>query len=477
MDNRSRLFLDLSRRPTIMLLVLGSLCSAQTTANSEGTSPSPQRAPFLGSPFEGLPTAPGAGLFVVPPGIQTSDTKIQLSSVVTRMRVVSIDRKYLANLLDASEVRIPVSGMEANTVAFTLNLFDGLTVRVVKTGMKQDELGHIIWHGIVIGEGGGEVTLVIDTGNVTGEIRIDARHFRIIPTGNGSHHISEYRASSLPHAPALRPPRPPDGHSTVRALAAQGSAAGPIVINVLVAYTQSAMESISDISSAVSLAISDINETLSNSGLNVRIRPLAPTLVNYDDSGKLAAGILNDATEGGGDFSRIQQLRSTLGADLVSVWANFSDYCGLAWQNDLIDQYDDGARYYSKWGYNVLSTAWDGACLASDDMTHEAGHNMGGGHDRYVVPNNAPGPAAYNYGYVDLVGAFRDTMAYDDQCSEQHVTCPRIPFYSNPNINYLGRPVGIPDADAKAADNARRIGELAPYVAQFHTYLLPPGSP
>ena len=71
---------------------------------------------------------------------------------------------------------------------------------------------------------------------------------------------------------------------------------------------------------------------------------------------------------------------------------------------------------------------------------------MGLYHDPYAsgakdheVTDYTPG-----YGQVDLEARHRTIMSYASQCSAFGVSCPRIPYFSNPRILHKGKSLGAP---------------------------------
>jgi hypothetical protein len=66
-------------------------------------------------------------------------------------------------------------------------------------------------------------------------------------------------------------------------------------------------------------------------------------------------------------------------------------------------------------------------------------------------------PFPYGHGYVNGT-KWRDIMSYKDSCGG----CTRLPVWSNPSVNIMGKPAGTIDAD-----NSRVILELAERVSRF----------
>lgn len=463
----------------IAMSAMGSGAPAQTA--SSGVHPDATQLRQLQDALAALPRQAGMGLlrsaFAPTPSVAADRNHIR------NARAVELDAQYLAGMLAADDLRVMDGVVTSASVVHALTLFDDLSADVVKLSSTTDQLGNIVWRGTVLGAGGGDATLVIAGSVVVGDIRVGDRAVRIHPL-DGVEQVIEYDMRSVPDDLELRPPAPPQrGDAAPRQ--SDAAAADAVSIKFMIAYTARAASAIGsgNLSAQASILVNDLNQTLANSGLGYitfSLTGIVPTSYQEAD-GAGANAILNDLTNGIGDFSRIQNVRATQHADLVQLWTYFTDYCGVAWLNEGLTS-SQNLSFYVKYGTSVISVAFGLGCFPTSygATTHEVGHNIGGNHDRYVVQNSVPGPQGYNYGYVDTVGKFRDTMAYSNKCDDLHVTCNRISYFSNPNVAYtnpstgLGaRPVGIADADPAAADVARKISEVAPFVAQLYVDGLP----
>jgi hypothetical protein len=250
-------------------------------------------------------------------------------------------------------------------------------------------------------------------------------------------------------------------------------------VRVLVAYTPKALTDIPNMTAAVSLAIADINATFTNSAISAQAQLVGLERVNYTEGSTSDDSILDAATDGTGDFARISQMRAVVQADLVAVLASYdtSSSCGLGWIQSTLDQIPTTSTLSaSRISQGTSLTNSAGGCLPGT-FTHELGHNMGAHHDRFAVSNAVAGPTGYNYGYVDTTARFMDVMAYDNECDSLNINCTSIQYYSNPNVTYNGRPVGIADNLPAAANNSRKIRDVLPNIVRFRNFLTQPTTP
>jgi len=421
-------------------------------------------------PAASMVPAEGAGLFSTAPDAAAPSAS---AGFVKRSRLVQLDTGYRDRMLLAPAVgplAARVDGapdpIPATVQVFTLPLFGDLAVKLYKTGAHQDNLGSTIWTGRVLDAGGGEALLTFHAGHVTGSVRVGARMFSIQPTADGQTRITETDPSLRPHGDPLIPP-----HARNSAPPPKPQVTDPGTVNILVAYTPAAAASTTDITGAISNAIAYTNMVMSNSQIPTQMNLVGTMEVNYTEPGDTATvpaanQILQDATYGIGDFSRVHDQRDALKADLVSVWTIFDQYCGLSWILEDADTQDDQAD-----GYNVISNlaSYGGGCL-TDAVAHEIGHNFGSKHDRYEDDPNDQLTSQFNFAYIDVTHQFRTIMSYPNECEADGVTCAIIPYHSTLTLTYEGYPLGIgPDSAPNAADNTTKIEEIAPYIAQFRS--------
>ncbi|MBL8644038.1 MAG: hypothetical protein JNK21_08885 [Rhodospirillaceae bacterium] len=470
--------------------------AAPSFAQTDDTVP-PPGGTELGLPdtsireqIENLPEADGA-LFGLVPETNSDIARPQANEPrLKRARAVTLSGDYVRTMLDATPLEVRADGrIPATTRQHLINLFDDQDVRLVKLKQYRDTLGNIVWRGGIIDDPMGSATIVFSNGEMTASIITKGRTFTVSPARNGQHLVRELqpRTSRELFDPAARretdakvPPEPEPGD--VEAAPAEPieksqaespeTAQAGTTITVLITYTPKALTRIGNISAAASLAIADLNTTFVNSNIDAEAVLVGLEQVNYTE-GTDDDQILDDATDRVGDFNRIHTVRAATRADLIAVLADYGtgSSCGLGWINTTLTQSNIATR--ARFGVSLTNAL---NCLPGT-FTHEVGHNLGANHDRYVVDDDVPGPTGYNYGYIDTTARFMDVMAYSDQCQDLNITCTEIQYFSNPNVTYNGRPVGIADTLPTAANNARKIREMMVFVAQFGESLTQSSSP
>ncbi|WP_031340962.1 M12 family metallo-peptidase, partial [Xanthomonas maliensis] len=119
-----------------------------------------------------------------------------------------------------------------------------------------------------------------------------------------------------------------------------------------------------------------------------------------------------------------------------------SSYCGLA------------SGIGSTAATAFASVYWDCA-TGYYSFAHEIGHLQSARHDSATDPSTTP--YAYGHGYR-YGNSWRTIMAYN--CSSN---CPRLNYWSNPNVSYNGVPMG----NASTADNQRVLVNTKATIAGF----------
>ena len=247
-------------------------------------------------------------------------------------------------------------------------------------------------------------------------------------------------------------------------------------IDVLVAYTPAAKTAAGGttaINNLINQAIAVTNESYWNSLVIQRLHLVGTVEVNYIESASLGEALFCLALTNDNCIDSIHALRESTYADVVSLFASYpltntTPIRGISFPMvELNASAATGAFSVVRYNY------------ASGDLVfaHEVGHNMGANHDWYDYDGQIPYP--YAHGYVSHAGGWRTVMAYDAVCTAEGFSCPRRPYWSNPNISYNGIPTGVqpgtnlscirhttnnPDCDA---NNALVLNNTRSIVADF----------
>lgn len=191
-------------------------------------------------------------------------------------------------------------------------------------------------------------------------------------------------------------------------------------IRVLVLYTPQAESSVSNIINTILTAVSLSNQSFINSQINYRIELVYAGETSYSES-SYQTDLQRFKTPNDGYMDEVHVLRNLYSADICVLLSFNENLCGIA---NGIGVGEDGA-------FCLVSTY--STCATSNySFIHEIGHLLGCRHDIYVDPNTTP--FAYGHGYINPSGTWRTVMAYSNGCNN----CPRLLYWSNPNISYAG---------------------------------------
>ena len=216
-------------------------------------------------------------------------------------------------------------------------------------------------------------------------------------------------------------------------------------IRVLVLYTPNARDSASNIKNTILTAVALTNQSFINSQINYRIELVYAGLTNYTESG-FSTDLSRFRISGDGYMDEVHTLRNKYSADVCVLLINDSEYCGLATN---IGVTEDKA-------FCAVST-YSTCATTNYSFGHEIGHLLGCRHDPYV--DSGTTPFAYGHGYVNPSNTWRTIMAYRNACG----SCPRLLYWSNPNVTYGGVPMGT----AATHNNTRVWNERSNSVMTF----------
>ena len=241
------------------------------------------------------------------------------------------------------------------------------------------------------------------------------------------------------------------------------------VIDVLVLYSDallSAKGSVATIEAAVKNAIDEANLVITNTNLtaNHRFNLVGVEKIDFteEESGSDNLDALRNS-------EAVSKLRNKYYADIVALILEGGS-CGIGSVNSNNEAFESSAAF--------SVTRWD--CMTGNlTLTHEIGHNIGFRHNRYSHGvDSSDATCDYAYGYVnqsaknssDTNKRWRTVMAYNTECSDSGFNCARLPYFSNPDNEIDGDPMGVIIANVNNAANNRQILERsACHVAEFRS--------
>ena len=371
-----------------------------------------------------------------------------IEPTVSRQRAVRVALELLDGTSPTAPARLAVQ------------LFDNRVVVLQRESLEQRSAGNYTWSGFVVGYPESHALLSVVDGEVSGSIEtLDpaARHVQSyqIDSSNGAASLKQVNRDAFPSD------HPPEAESRYRARAmiksgpadethakATAAADSGDTIDVMVVYSnQTAAVAGSGIGAQIQQAIDVANTAYANSGITTRLRLVHYEPAQYDESGDFNTDLNRLTGTSDGYMDNVHALRTTYGADLVSLFVENAAYCGLGWVGPS-----------ASYAFTVVNR---GCAAGNYSLAHELGHNFGALHDPYVDPSTSP--YAYGHGFVNATAGWRTVMAYNNACAAAGTSCTRIPYFSNSVLTYGGTPLGT----STVSDVARVINQNAYTVANF----------
>ncbi len=266
----------------------------------------------------------------------------------------------------------------------------------------------------------------------------DGKLFQIRPDGAGAHVVQELDTSKF--QAEAEPIGVTDTEVASRDAVANDDGS---VIDVMVVYTAAARLAAGGaaaMDNLIQLGIAETNQGYANSGVIQRVRLVHSEEISYAESGDANTDLRRLKEPADGYLDNVHALRDAYGADIVSLWVENLNACGVGYLMTSL------ATPFASSAFNVVAR---NCATGNYTFGHEMGHNMGCAHDR--ANSNGAGVFPYSYGYQQKTVSpfFRDIMAY--ACSGG-VYCQRISYWSNPAVTYAGIPTGVDISLPDAAD-------------------------
>ena len=313
-----------------------------------------------------------------------------------------------------------------------------------------------VWKGTIDGEPQSTITIINRKGFVAGLVEVpDVGTYRIRSSGNGLHLVQEIDQGAVPQCATGEGQGVAGGGGP--AAAGEACEDDGTSIDVLVVYTpiaRSAAGGTGAIQAEVELAIEIANDGYENSLIDTQLNLVHMVETDYNENGDYFDHLNRLTFMNDGFMDEVHDLREEYNADMVALLVHDGQFCGVAWiMLNLSADFEDRAFSVTTW------------YCGGQVFAHELGHNMGCAHDR---ANAGSGLFPFSYGYQEPTGLFRTIMAYN--CPGG---CPRITHFSNPDVNWNGRPTGVPDTEPDSADNYQTITLSKPVIAQFRCNIPP----
>ncbi|MBI4741770.1 MAG: hypothetical protein HY777_09550 [Betaproteobacteria bacterium] len=378
---------------------------------------------------------------------------------VIRARTVDVNRGLLTAGADGAVVR---------KKSISLNLFDDVSFVADAERVETGAQG-LTWVGTLRGIERSQAVFVVTGDVVAGNITTPAGRYHIRFIGNGVHEVQQIDESKFPeeaHGEEAHGQGVPDvggQKSASDTPAPDVQADDGSTIDVMVVYSpasRSAAGGTAAMQALISLGIAETNQTYQNSGITQRVRLVYSAEVAYTETGKILDALQCITSTTDGCLDSIHALRNTYGADLVSIWVEDRDYCGIANMMRTVS-----ASFESQ-GFSAVSRS---CATGYYSFGHEMGHNMGASHDVYVESSNLPYSYAHGFAYPQAASPWRTVMAYNDACQAAGKYCTRLPYWSNPSVTNGGVAMGN-----SRADNRLTLNNTARTVANFRAAISTP---
>ncbi|WP_137937688.1 M12 family metallo-peptidase [Chitinivorax sp. B] len=367
------------------------------------------------------------------------------------MAAISLDQQRMVDQIKQEKMTKQISMVKLNLAALAddtleLTLRFNLQVQANRTRIDKRSEEDFTWYG-TLSNLPGEATLVVRGDNVTGSIRSGKELYQIRPLGNGMHSLIQVDLSNMPddEPPSMnRAPYFPDNPLTGQPEAVDSSLLlAPYPVSVAVAYTKAAETATADIRGTIQLAIDETNQSYINSGINARLQLGKVFRVNYNEAAYTYDTIVSHLKNTRDGFmDEVHTQRDVYSADVTMLVLNKTDFCGMA------------AAIKSD-AKSAFATVHYSCATGYYSFAHEIGHLQGARHNPEADGSTTPYAFGHGYRYGNN---WRTIMAYN--CSS---SCPRLQYWSNPNVSYGGVPMGT----TATHDNARVLNLTASTVSGF----------
>ncbi len=419
----------------VFILLVGSIGAGTTQIQA---APATQTAPALFG--DGNAADAPAGY----------SSKLAQTAAAIRSRYVTLNLALLSN---PSEYAMGISPNK-----LTLNIFSDITLSVSPIAINTiyGYNGHT-WVGRVDGNPWSEVLItVMEGGWIHGYISNGMQLFTLATAKPGLYSITQQDQNVFARMEQrpIAPPQIPAAYASKPMLSTKRLTEGDTgpTIDVFVVYSNDAKTAaggVQAMEAEINTAIASANQAYSNSAITQRVRLVGTYNANYT-SVNFDTDLSNLSGTSDGIMDEVHTFREYKKADLVAMFTNNTEFCGLGYLMTTV------STSFASSGFSVTSRQ----CISNMSFQHEMGHNEGAHHD--VGSAGGQGAYSYSYGFVNPSNLFRTVMAYN-VCG-----CPRVNWFSNPNVTYNGNAAGSANAN-----NALTLNNTLPTVRDFRQSVTP----
>ncbi|BBE73973.1 hypothetical protein [Oharaeibacter diazotrophicus] len=399
-----------------------------------------------------------------------------------RQRLVAVDLSSGAAVAAGDPEVADAAAAAALGATVQLDLLPGVSVTLKRKSASAAVGGGTIWTGVDPTKPNTSAVLVVKNGRVTGSVRVAGKPYDIRPIGKTrAHLVREIKVGSVGGVEAV---------AKVPIAKRIGGGTSKSEIGVLIAYTDAAWGNNDDIEALGNLAITLANQAFADSGATIKYKLAGFYWAqNYDETQYVEqnAGTDTECPSGNvrdqktpfeydvnlthlrlgcGYLSYVAKERDKVKADLVVLVVDRGDeekpnpLCGYGY-GPGVDAKNKAGAVDADYAFSVVTAS----CMDQSVLTGVTAFNLGISKDRYVTTSDLRDN--YAFGYVDLIGRFRDLTSDNDRCKAAGVTCNYVNLFSNPKKTYNGRPLGVAAGQPTSADAVRALNENARTVARF----------